>query len=66
MMASWGPMKEGGDYIWFPIFYDMDTQLGINNTGIPSFEFSIDATEEGTFSTNDSILWNNFYLIFHG
>lgn len=64
MMASWGPMEEGGDYIWFPIFYDIDTQLGINNTGIPSFEYSIDATAEGTFSTSDSILWNNFYQYF--
>lgn len=64
MFASWGPQKAGGDYIWYPIFYDMDTQLGINNTGIPSFEYNIDATEDGTFSTNDSVLWNNFYSLF--
>ena len=64
MFASWGPMEEGGDYIWFPLFYDIDTQLGINNTGIPSFEYSIDATIEGTFSTSDSILWNNYYKHF--
>lgn len=61
MMASWGPQKEGGDYIWYPIFYDMDTQLGINNTGIPSFEYYVDATEENSFSTSDSVLWNNFF-----
>ncbi len=66
MMASWGPQKKGGDYIWYPIFYDMDTQLGINNTGIPSFEYNIDATDDGTFSTNDSVLWNNFYSLFLG
>ena len=64
MMASWGPLKEGGDYIWYPIFYDIDTQLGINNTGIPSFEYSVDATEAGNFSTSDSVLWNNFYKNF--
>lgn len=64
MFASWGPQKSGGDYIWYPIFYDMDTQLGINNTGIPSFEYNIDATEDGTFSTNDSVLWNNLYALF--
>lgn len=64
MFASWGPQKQGGDYIWYPIFYDMDTQLGINNTGIPSFDYNIDATEDGTFSTNDSVLWNNFYSLF--
>ena len=61
MMASWGPQTEGGEYIWYPIFYDMDTQLGINNTGIPSFSYNVDATEEGNFSTSDSLLWNNFY-----
>lgn len=66
MFASWGPMEKNGEYIWFPIFYDMDTQLGINNTGIPSFEYYIDATDEGTFSTNDSVLWNNFYRVFKG
>ena len=61
MMASWGPQTVGGEYIWYPIFYDMDTQLGINNTGIPSFSYNVDATEEGNFSTSDSLLWNNFY-----
>lgn len=64
MMASWGPQEEGGDYIWYPIFYDIDTQLGINNTGIPSFTFDIDATMNGSFSTNDNILWNNFFTCF--
>ena len=64
MFGSWGPMTENGDYIWFPMFYDIDTQLGINNTGIPSFEYYVDATENGTFSTNDSILWNNLYRNF--
>ena len=64
MMASWGPHSKDGDYIWYPIFYDIDTQLGINNTGIPSFKFNVDATEAGNFSTSDSILWNNFYKFF--
>ena len=64
MMASWGPQHVGGDYIWYPIFYDIDTQLGINNTGIPSFEYNVDATIDGNFSTSDSVLWNNFYTVF--
>lgn len=64
MMASWGPLKEGGDYIWYPIFYDIDTQLGINNTGIPSFTYDIDATKGGHFSTNSSVLWNNFFTCY--
>ena len=61
MMASWGPLEEGGDYIWYPIFYDIDTQLGINNTGIPSFTYNVDATIDGNYSTSDSVLWNNYY-----
>lgn len=64
MMASWGPLEKNGDYIWYPIFYDIDTQLGINNTGIPSFTYDIDATEGGHFSTNSSVLWNNFYTCY--
>ena len=56
--------KIPGEYIWYPIFYDIDTQLGINNTGIPSFQFNVDATDAGNFSTSDSILWNNFYKFF--
>ena len=66
MFGSWGPQERGGDYIWYPMFYDIDTQLGINNTGIPSFEYYVDATEDGTFSTNDSVLWNNLYRNFRG
>jgi hypothetical protein len=64
MMASWGPKEEGGNYIWYPVFYDMDTQLGINNTGIPSFEYFVNATAEGCYSTNDSILWGNLFQCF--
>ena len=71
MFASWGPQKGNIEkstgiqhYIWYPIFYDIDTQLGINNTGIPSFEYYVDATKEGSYSTNDSVLWNNFYTFF--
>lgn len=64
MFASWGPQRAGGDYIWYPIFYDIDTQLGVNNTGIPSFDYNVDATEDGNYSTSDSVLWNNFYKYF--
>ena len=64
MMASWGPQKENGEYIWYPIFYDIDTQLGINNTGIPSFEYYVNATQDGCYSTNDSVLWGNIYRCF--
>ena len=68
MLSSWGPMEEGGDYIWFPIFYDIDTQLGVNNSGIPSWEYNVEPTTgfnnpggKKAFSTANSLLWNNFH-----
>ena len=65
MLASWGPQKIGGDYIWYPIFYDVDTQLGVNNSGVPSWEYDTEATRTGQFSTSNSVLWNNFWECFN-
>lgn len=64
MLASYGPQKVGGDYIWFPIFYDIDTQLGLNNIGATLWDYDTDATLEQTFSTPSSVLWVNFYAAF--
>jgi len=64
MLASYGPQKVGGDYIWFPIFYDIDTQLGLNNIGATLWDYDTDATLDQTFSTPSSVLWVNFYAAF--
>ena len=64
MIASWGPEKEGGDYIWYPIFYDMDTQLGVNNSGTVYWDYDVNAQDEGIFSGAGSVLWDNFYACF--
>ncbi len=56
MIASWGPREEGGDYIWYPIFYDVDTQLGLNNVGAKLWDYDENNTENGTYSTKDSVL----------
>jgi len=64
MIATWGPHEEGGDYIWYPIFYDIDTQLGLNNVGAKLWDYNEDCTENGTFSTKDSVLWTNFFDLF--
>lgn len=64
MLASWGPQKLGGEYIWYPIFYDIDTQLGINNSGVPTWEYDTEATKTGQFSTSNSVLWNNLWECF--
>ena len=66
MLASWGPQRLGGEYIWYPIFYDIDTQLGVNNSGVPSWEYDTEATRDNQFSTPDSILWNNLWTCFSG
>lgn len=42
--------------VWYPTFYDLDTTLGIDNSGyltIPSHA----EIEEGTFNTSNSNLW---------
>lgn len=84
MIASWGPTshtedEEGniipGNYIWYPIFYDMDTQLGVNNSGQVYWDYDEDATptelddkgnlkNSSIFSGNGSVLWNNVILCF--
>lgn len=64
MLASWGPQEEGGDYIWYPIFYDIDTQLGLNNIGATLWDYDTDASADGTFSTPSSVLWVNFATVF--
>lgn len=64
MMATWGPKVKGGHDIWYPIFYDIDTQLGVNNSGVPYWDYYEEASDNGTFSTADSILWNNLWTCF--
>lgn len=65
MIASFGPRAEGGEYIWYPTFYDIDTQLGLNNTGAYLWDYDADVTESGLFSTPTSALWSNFYIVFN-
>ena len=64
MMASYGPHELGGEYIWYPIFYDIDTQLGLNNSGAYLWDYDADVTADGLFSTPTSVLWTNFYAVF--
>lgn len=48
---------------WFPIQYDMDTALGINNEGVLSFTYSLEDTDtiggDKVFNGQDSVLWCN-------
>lgn len=64
MLATWGPKVEGGNDIWYPIFYDIDTQLGVNNSGVPYWDYYTEPTNNNVFSTPDSVLWNNLWSEF--
>ena len=46
--------------IWYPIMYDMDTMLGLNNYGYNKFNYDAEDTERGLYNGQDSVLWNNF------
>ena len=65
MMATFGPQRAGGEYIWYPIFYDIDTQLGLNNSGAYLWDYDADVTKDNLFSTPTSVLWNNLYDLFY-
>ena len=65
MMATFGPQRVGGEYIWYPIFYDIDTQLGLNNSGAYLWDYDADVTKDNLFSTPTSVLWNNLYDLFY-
>lgn len=64
-MASYGPQRLGGEYIWYPCFYDIDTQLGLNNSGAYLWDYDADVTKDNLFSTPTSVLWVNLYDVFY-
>lgn len=49
--------------IWYPEFYDMDTQLGLDNTGYLKFLSDIDIVE-GVYNTSGSKLWTMVQTVF--
>lgn len=75
MLCSFDQDMDAGTGHWFPIFYDMDTQLGIDNEGKIRFLYDDEDYEPAKFNaladyTNNltglsnnvlpSILWTNF------
>lgn len=68
MIATWEKKKssyislEGNtiptnNYIFYPIFYDMDTMLGLDNTGVYRFNYYDEDTNASVFN-GDEVLWN--------
>lgn len=52
------------EYIYYPIFYDNDTILSLNNTGYIKYEPNVESTDKvGTgyaYNGTESVLWLNF------
>lgn len=67
MIATWGKerrtfkLTDGTEktiynYIWYPIFYDMDTMLGLDNIGYVNKHYYDEDTTETVFN-GDEVLW---------
>ena len=67
MIATWGKetrtftltsgeTKTVNNYIWYPIFYDMDTMLGLDNIGYVIKTYYDEDTTETVFN-GDEVLW---------
>lgn len=61
MLATWGPELRNGEYtknhIFYPIFYDMDTMLGLDNAGKERFSYS-DTDDNANVYNGENVLWN--------
>ena len=44
-------------YVWYPIFYDMDTMMGLDNTGVNRFSYYAEDDDPSTYN-GDEVLWN--------
>jgi len=51
MMVSYDADNETGTGIWYPIFYDMDTAMGVNNTGKLVYRYDVRDTNFGIYNT---------------
>ena len=71
-MVGWYHETDINQYVWYPHFYDLDSCLGVNNSGLLSFSPSIEMEDkfyinyEGNevpnapFNTSSSALWQQF------
>ena len=49
-------MNAEGNVIWYPSFYDCDSELGLTNDGELRYGPGIDVVK-GNFDTSESLLW---------
>lgn len=50
--------------VWFPTFYDLDTVLGIDNSGYLTIEPDVEI-ESGSYNTSNSNLWSKVWNYFN-
>lgn len=55
VMTTWGK-DINGNVIWYPMFYDCDSELGLTNDGQLRYGSGIDM-DTGDFNTSNSRLW---------
>ena len=61
MIATWDNQH------WYPIFYDMDTMLGLNNYGYNKFDYNVEDNESlypNVYNGQNSVLWLNLRTCF--
>ena len=46
-----------GDDVWWFSFYDMDSSLGLDNTGYKKFECNIEPSQPGIYNCSTSRMW---------
>jgi hypothetical protein len=62
VLTTWG--KDSlGNTVWYPSFYDCDSTLGINNSGIIAFDAGLDMAD-GDYNTSNSLLWTKLTTMF--
>ena len=51
------------DGLWYPVFYDLDTAIGLNNEGVNDFNFDIETHD--VIGTEKVFNGNILYIIFN-
>lgn len=55
--------------IWYPVLYDMDTMMGLNNEGVLEFRHNVESSDtvgtQNVFNGKNSLLWINVEAAFN-
>ena len=66
MLCSFDIDSDAGTGHWYPIFYDMDTILGVDNSGILRFPYDVsDETEQGIYNAGANYGFTDNQGVYH-